>query len=209
MQLANAQESFHKHALVLSADWGGDDFFNLNEKYNLYTITGPVSQAATGTAGSTNFNFSGEFGLLSFLGVGLQARIDNYIVNKEASGYQPTAAGGEIAALVNLHIIRVHRVDFMIGGVFGASKFTYSVDSSNNKVSGIGSYADLHATVRYYFGRFGLNASLYLPFSNFPSLSGDNINWGVGENVLSQWAAKGIGFNIGIQFRFLNPPGDK
>ena len=86
---------------------------------------------------------------------------------------------------------------------FGLS-FLHYTDNIGNVQLATGGSEDLHLTARYYFGRFGLNASASLPFTNYPKFS-TNSNQSAGENVLDTWKASGGAFSIGIQYRIFSP----
>lgn len=202
LQTANAQ-SFQKSSLVLTANYGLD-IYSIEQKTRLYNVSNST-QSQTSTAGSTNYNFEGEFGLFKWLGVGLHFKLDNYITSKDSSGYKPTAIGFETGVLVNLHLIRATHFNLLVGGNFGFSTLTYNVDAFNDQVYGDGSWIDLHASARFYFGRFGFNLNFYKAFINYPSLTTNNSSWGLGESVITSWYATGtFGGTIGIQYRILN-----
>ncbi len=79
----------------------------------------------------------------------------------------------------------------MLGANFGLSiSFLHYSDNIGNVQLATGGSEDLHVTARYYFGRFGLNASASMPFTNYPKFS-TNSDQTVGENVLDTWKASG------------------
>src|SRR5690348_1423779 len=94
LQLANAQESFHKHALIVSLGIG-DDFYSITEKYYVNGLPG-VYYSATGSAACASYPVSAEYGIGRWFGLGLIGKADNYFIKKDsATGYQPTAFGFE------------------------------------------------------------------------------------------------------------------
>jgi len=200
-QFSNAQ-SFYKHALVFSADYGFEAY-SLSQQYSIQGLAN--SKTLNGVTTDGNFNFAGEFGLKSWLGVGVQVKIDQYHFSKDSSGYLPTASSGEVGALINIHIIHISKIDLMVGGTIGYSEFSYTVNSDNAKFYGNSLWTDAHITFRYYFGRIGLNASAYIPFTSYKDMT-SNTTWETGSAVLNTWKSTGGGINVGIQFRLLSLP---
>jgi hypothetical protein len=201
--LVKAQDpSFFKGALVISAD-AGFEAYSVNENYNIIGISNKFFSATAKINTTTSAGGSFEFGLFNWLGIGLQSTYNIYNLSKDSSGSTPGATSFAIGGLVNIHIIRLHHLDLMLGGNFGLSFLHYS-DNIGNVQLATGGSEDLHVTARYYFGRFGVNASASLPFTNYPKFS-TNSNQSVGENVLDTWKASGGAFSIGIQYRIFSP----
>jgi hypothetical protein len=200
---ASAQ-SFQTGSLVVSLDWGFD-ISNVLQTYSLYNVPNSTT-TKTGNAASTNWNLGGEIGLLKWLGVGLQFKLDNYITSKDSStGNTPTAIGFEVGVVGNIHIIRHQHFDLLGGMDFGYSQLTYNAnDGFNNQIYGSGTWLDFHAAMRIYLGRFGFNLTVYSPIINYPSLTSNNSGLGLGESLLASWKGTGGGFNLGIQYRILN-----
>ncbi len=197
-----AQESFHKHALIISADFGGD-VYAITEKYN---VNGYPNLGYTTTIGAAcaSYPISVEYGVGKWLGLGLVAKFDNYAIKKDsATQYQPVATGFEFGALVNFHLVRKEHLDFFLGLNLGSSSFIYTLDSHNDQLYGNGAWSDIHAGLRYYFHHFGINALLSFPNMNY-NLTGNNANWSLGQDILSTWKADGVAFNVGIQYRFFD-----
>jgi hypothetical protein len=200
---ANAQDkSFYKGALVISAD-AGFEAYSINENYNIIGISNKLFSATAKINTTTSAGGSFEFGLFNWLGIGLQSTYNSYNLSKDSSGSKPGATSFAIGGLANIHIIRIQHLDIMLGGNFGLS-FLHYTDNIGNVQLATGGSDDLHITARYYFGRFGLNASASLPFTNYPKFS-TNSNQSLGENVLDTWKASGGAFSIGIQYRIFSP----
>jgi hypothetical protein len=202
-QLSKAQDkpkSFDSHNLVVSADYG----FEAYSTQQQYTVQGLGTQKTINSSlSSTNGNLSAEFGLFKWLGIGIQGKLDNYSIAKDSNGYTPKAASGELGALLNIHLLRLEKIDLLVGVNVGFSTFNYSnsTNSFNYSYSGNGLWTDAHATLRYYFGRFGLNLSAYIPFTGYQGLAGSYSDWKTGQEVLNNWKNSGGGFSVGIQYR--------
>jgi hypothetical protein len=208
VELASAQESFYKHALVISAGLGGDGYV-ITEKYTVANTL--LSYTASFNVASSSYPFSVEYGIGKRIGIGIVGKVDNYHLKKDSvSGYQPTAIGFEYGVMVNYHFIRSGHLDFFAGLNLGASAFTWNMDTSNDQLYGKGGWGDIHATLRYYFGRFGLFASISFPTMNYTNLTTNNASLNtIMQYIPTTWEAKGATFHIGIQYRIFNPPGDK
>jgi hypothetical protein len=195
-------DSFYKHALVLSLGFGGEGY-GITEKY---TINGTnLTTTQTGSAACASYPFGVEYGVLRWLGLGVEFKTDKYIIAKDTvNNYQPAAIGVEYGVVVNFHIVRTHHINFYAGLNLGGSNFTYTLDKYNDQVYGSGGWGDIHAGLRYYFGRFGIYGLLSFPTMNY-NLTGNNANWSLGQNILSTWQAKGAAFNLGIQYRLFKP----
>ena len=202
LQQVKAQ-SFQKGSIVATINYG-IDIYSVYQTYSAYNIPNS-SSSKTSAAGSRNWNFEAEYGLLKWLGVGIHLKLDNYFTSKDTStGYTPTAIGFEGGVLINAHLIRANHFDLVIGCNLGFSTLTYTADAFNDQIYGDGSWTDLHISPRFYFGRFGINLNFYDPVINYKSLTSNNSNWGLGETVLASWLGKGGGATIGIQYRFIN-----
>jgi len=204
-QLSHAQ-SFFKHALVLSGDYGFEAY-STSQQYTVQDLG--TSKTINSSISATNFSAGAEFGVFSWLGLGLQGKLDNYSIAKDSTGYQPKAASGEIGAVIDIHFIHIDKMDLLAGVNIGYSSFNYSYtnNSFNYQYSGGGLWTDVHATFRYYFGsRFGIHASAYIPLTNYSNLSSNYSDWQSGQSVLNQWKNTGGGFSLGIQFRLFSLP---
>ena len=201
MQQANAQ-SFQRGTIVASLDWG-IDVYSVYQTYSLYNVPNSTS-TKTDNAASHNWNLSGEYGVLNWLGLGLQFKFDTYYTGKDTNtGYTATANGVEIGLIANAHIIRHQHFDLLGGMNIGYSHLTYNAnDGYNDQIYGDGSWVDFHATMRIYFGKFGANLSFYSPIITYASLTSNNSGLGLGTQVLASWKGTGGGLNLGIQYRF-------
>ncbi|MGP8214126.1 MAG: hypothetical protein ACLQQ4_01045 [Bacteroidia bacterium] len=195
LQHLNAQ-SFDKGSLVISANCGLDAYAIKEHNVNKATNT---SQDTTGAAASTNFNLGAEYGVLKWLGLGLQFKLDNYIHNDSSVS---SAIGFEVGVIVNFHIVRTQHFNLVAGCDFGISNLTINLPENNYQIYGSGTWADFHITPRFYFGRFGLNANIYFPVINYPDLS-TNVET-FNEYIAASWKASGFGATIGIQYRIIN-----
>ena len=206
LQFAHAQEeAYYKHALIISLGIGGDAY-TITEKYWVNGYPN-LSYTATGGAGCATYPFSVEYGLSHLIGLGVEAKVDNYIIKKDTfNNFQPTAIGLEYGIMVNFHLIRTHHLDFLLGLNLGGSNFTYTYDKFSDQVYGTGTWADIHVRLRYYFGRLGIYGGVGFPTMNY-SLSGNNSSASLGQNILSTWKASGAAFSIGLQYRLFNAPG--
>jgi opacity protein-like surface antigen len=195
LQTIHAQ-SFDKSSLVISANYGLDGYTIKEHTVNKVTNSDSNSK---GGAAATNFNLGIEYGLFKWLGIGLQFKLDNYIHNDTSV---TSAIGFEVGAIVNLHLVRTKHFNLLIGGDFGFSNLTINLPTNNYQIYGNGTWADVHITPRFYFGRFGLNFNLYLPLINYPNLTTNVQSYN--EYIASSWNANGFGATVGIQYRILN-----
>jgi len=196
---ASAQ-SFQKGSLVTSFDWGFD-IYNVFEKYT--DASNSTSTTKNDHAASTNWNLGAEYGVLKWLGVGLQMKFDHYLDSNKVNA--PSATGFEIGIVGNAHIIRHEHFDLLGGMDIGYSHLTWNAnDGFNDQVYGDGTWIDFHASMRIYLGRFGFNFTFYSPIINYPSLTSNNTSSGLGQSWLAQWKGTGGGLNLGIHYRILN-----
>lgn len=199
MQAASAQ-SLQRGSLVLDFNVGGDVY--KVAQHNIDKASGYSQDTTTGAA-SINWNVGIEYGLLNWLGIGLQAKFDSYVHD---TGSVSSALGFEIGAIANAHIIRAKHFDLLAGIDIGYSSLTINYKDnglvSNFQVYGSGSWFDFHITPRLYFGRFGINLNFYLPVINYPNLS-TNLQQ-VNESVAASWKGNGFGTTFGLQYRILN-----
>jgi opacity protein-like surface antigen len=197
-------QSFEKSSIVISACYSFD-YNDLSQQVNQYNIPNSL-QSLSSKAISGSWNFEGEFGLFKWLGLGAQFKLDNYTTSTNpTTGARVTAAGFETGITANLHLIRNDRFNLLLGADVGYSQLTYSTnDGFNDQVSGNGSWIDFHATARFYFGRFGLNFTAYIPETNYETLSSSSSNWKSGEDILASWKGTGGGVSAGIQYRIVN-----
>jgi hypothetical protein len=203
LQQAKAQ-SFDKNSLVLSADYGFN-YYSLSQQVSHFNVANSLYNN-TSAATSFSWNFSAEYGLFKWLGVGVLIKLDNYTTKTDSTtGVRGTAAGFETAGTLNIHLIRATNFNLLIGADAGYSHLTYNTnDGFNDQVYGNGSWLDVHATARFYFGRFGVNFTAYIPALNYSSFISTSSNWQSGEDVLAAWKGTGAGLNVGIQYRILN-----
>jgi hypothetical protein len=212
LQQVKAQDvdnSFYKHALIISYGFGGEGYA-VTETYNVNGVPG-VTYTNKFSAVSASYPLSAEYGIGNRLGIGLVGKVDNYYIKKDSiTGFQQTIYGFEFGALINYHFVRKKHIDFFAGLNLGFSSFTWTLNSSNDQLYGSGGWGDIHATLRYYFGRFGLFGSLSFPTMNYNNFSSNNgsINTII-QYLPASWKASGVAFNLGIQYRIFNPPADK
>jgi hypothetical protein len=155
-------------------------------------------------AGSKSFGLGVEYGVLNWLGLGLCGKFDNYVTSKDAvTGTQPTAGGGQLGAIINFHVLRKEHFNLVLGINGGYSHLTYKTnDYWGTEVYGDGSWMRFSITPRYYFGRFGIEASLNFPTINYPNMTTSSKT--LNNYIVSSWKGSGTGFYFGIQYRFLN-----
>jgi len=197
-QFINAQQSFSSGALVFSANYGVDGN-TVNQHY--FNQSESSAQTLNGMAPASNFNLTGEFGLLNWLGIGLIGRFDNYyMMDNEVTHTRPSAGAVDLGGTANIHIIRFTHLDLLAGYDWGVSQFTYHVnDGLNTTAYGKGNWSDLHATGRVYFDRLGVNLSLYIPTMSYNNLQNNNST--TGEYIVNYWKSTGYGASVGVQYR--------
>jgi hypothetical protein len=194
--LSNAQ-SFQTGSLIVSLSYGFDVYSVRQHQVETYT-TPSQSKDTTNGAACGNINLSGEYAVTKWLGLGLQLKYDSYL--HRANILQ--ANGFEGGVIVNGHFIRHTHFDMFGGMDLGISTLTITAnDGYNDQVYGSGSWFDVHLTTRIYFGRFGINMTLYFPTINYPTLTSNNQTFNT--YIIEAWHASGTGFNIGFQYHFL------
>jgi len=187
-------QTFQTGSLIVSAGYGFDIYSVKLHEINNYK--GQTKDTTSGAA-SGNFNLGGEIGVAKWLGLGVQLKFDSYLHNSNVS----QAGGFEGGLIVNAHIVRHLHFDLLAGLDLGGSGITLtSNDGTNTQIYGNGSWADIHFTARIYFGKFGVNATLYFPVINY-TISSNNSSFN--EYIDDSWKANGEGINIGIQYHFL------
>jgi hypothetical protein len=198
---ANAQ-SFYKGALVADLNWGVE-VYNVAYHYALKSNTNIDTTTHSGAA-SKSFGLGVEYGVTNWLGLGLCGKIDNYVTSKDAvTGTQPTAGGGQFGAIINFHVLRKQHFNLVLGINAGYSHLTYKTnDYFGTEVYGDGVWSRFSVIPRYYFGRFGIEASLNFPRINYPNMTTSSKT--LNSYIVSSWKASGVGFGFGVQYRFLN-----
>lgn len=204
--LVASSQSFYKGALVADATYGFDAYsVQYNTQY-IYNGNVVLTQKKTDGAGSKGFSIGAQYGLAKWFGLGLRAKFDNYFTSKDSlTGITPKVTGFEVGLVADFHVVRREHFNLALGLDLGASHLRYQTnDPSANymEIYGDGSWANLHITPRYYFGRFGLSASLNFPSINYPHMTTSSKT--VNTYVYSSWKAVGFGMNFGIQYRFLS-----
>jgi outer membrane protein W len=198
----NAQ-SFYKGALILDAG-GGLEIFNTRSTY-VEKSTGQ-SRSDEDKDGNSNFTLGAEYGILKNLGVGLRSKSNNYFVEKDStSGTKGSVKSNDVLVLVNYHVVSKNKFDLVVGANFGYSGIKYHFnDPKNTQVKGSGLYYSFYVDPRIYFGRFGLNLNLGLPFVNYPKLTSGSEDFKNAFSSLSLKGSPGVCWNIGIQFRLMS-----
>jgi len=198
----NAQ-SFYKGALVIDAG-GGLEIFNT--KATSVEKTSGKSETDEDKAGNSNFILGAEYGILKNLGVGVRYKNNNYFVEKDsASGTTGSVKSNDMLVLVNYHVISKKKFDLVVGANFGYSGIKYQFnDSRNTQIKGSGLYYSFYVDPRLYFGRFGLNLNLGLPFVNYPKLTSNSTDFNNTFSSLSLKGSPGVCWSLGVQFRFMD-----
>lgn len=195
-------QSFYKGALVIDANAGIEIF---NTKTTFTEKASKKTETETDRAGNTNFNFGVEYGLLKNVGLGIRFKSDNYFVEKDSTtNTQPNVKGTEILLQANYHVISKNKFDLMLGADFGYSKLKYTFnDPENTRLSGNGFYYSFYVDPRLYFGRFGINLKLSIPFFNYGDLRSNDPDFN--KNFTIKMAGTpGFHLGFGVQYRFLD-----
>jgi hypothetical protein len=195
---ASAQKSFYSGAFVFSANYGIDGNIANQHYFNQSENT---AQTLNGMAPASNLSLDAEYGLLSWLGVGVVGRFDNYFSeNNQVTNTTTTAGAVDWGVTGNIHFLRMSHFDLFAGLDWGISQFTYHINNDiNTMASGNGNWSDIHATGRLYFGRLGVNLSLYVPTMSYSSLQSSN--YSAGEYVVNYWKSTGYGASVGLEYR--------
>lgn len=198
--MVSAQKSFYSGALVFSTNFGVDG--NVADQHYFNQSEG-AAQTLNGTAPASSYSVGAEYGLLSFLGLGLIGRFDYYVSeNNQVTQTTPSAGAVDLGGTANIHLIRWYHLDLFAGADWGISQFTYHVnDGLNTTAHGTGNWSDIHATGRVYFGRLGVNLCLYAPTMSYSSIKSNNAP--AGEYIVDYWKSTGYGASIGLQYRIL------
>jgi len=194
----NAQ-SFYKGALVTDLNVGFDAY--RIQQHSVDKNTNKATDTTNGAA-AKNISIGAEYGLHKLFGLGLRVKYDSYVTEKDsASGFTPTARGMEVGLLANFHLLRKEHFNLSLGIDMGYSGFLYDLnDGRNTQIYGKGLWTNFHITPRYYFGKFGLSAALYFPGLRYPDLTSNDENFNKSTSIA--WKARGVGFNLGVQYRF-------
>jgi len=199
ISFAASAQSFYKGALVTDLNFGFDAY--RIKQHSVDKNTNKVTDTTNGAA-AKNISIGGEYGVHKLLGLGLRIKYDKYVTEKDsASGFTPTAGGVEVGLLANFHVLRKEHFNLSIGVDLGYSGFIYNLnDGQNTQVYGNGFWYDFHITPRYYFGKFGLSATLYFPGIRYPNLTSNDEDFNKSTSI--SWKSSGVGFNLGLQYRF-------
>jgi hypothetical protein len=191
---SSSSASFQSGSLIVSMNFGVDGYSLKQSQLNTYT--GQTKDTTTGAA-SSNFSIGGEYGVVKWLGLGLQFKFDNYFHDNTLQ----SALGFESGLIINFHIIRHTHFDLLAGFNLGHSSLTITSIYNNYQIYGSGTWGDLHFTAREYIGRFGFSETLYFPDITYNALT-SNIGL-FNEFIIASWKATGEGFNFGVQYHFL------
>jgi hypothetical protein len=193
-------QSFNRGSFILGANFGIDGNF---ANRNYFSSSEGNAQTLNGTAPASDFNITAEAGIFKWLGVGLIGRYNSYF--PEANGVTqstPDERAFDLGLTGNLHILSVAQLDVLAGIDYGFSHLTFNTNNYSNTTSAsYGSWGDLHATARIYFGRLGVNATLYIPMMNYSSFTSSNMR--PGDYIINDWKSTGYGASIGLQYRIL------
>jgi hypothetical protein len=194
-------QSFHTGAFVLGANFGIDGDVANRHYFNSAENN---AQTLNGTTPASNFNITAEVGVLTWFGVGLIGRFDNYM--PESNGVtqsSPTAGATDIGLTANLHLITFDKFDLFAGGDYGYSHLTYNTNNDMATTSSSsGSWGDIHATARLYFTKIvGANLTVYVPMMSYHNFTASNES--VGNYVINDWKSTGYGASVGVQFKLL------
>lgn len=199
LSLIQAQ-SFSRGSFILGANLGIDGNFADRHYFNSSENS---AQTLNNTAPASDFNITAEAGVFKWLGVGLIGRYNSYF--PEANGVTqttPDERAFDLGVTGNLHILSVAQLDLLAGIDYGFSHLTFNTNNYSNTTSAsYGSWGDIHATARVYFGRLGVNATLYVPMMNYRSFTSSNTN--PGDYIIDDWKSTGYGASIGLQYRIL------
>lgn len=193
-------QSFYKGALVTDLNFGFDAY--KIRQHSVDKNTNKITDTTNGAA-AKNISIGAEYGVHKLIGLGLRVKYDRYVTEKDsASGFTPTAGGVEAGLLANFHLVRKEHFNLSVGIDLGYSGFIYNFnDGLNTQIYGNGFWYDFHITPRYYFKKFGLSATLYFPGIRYPNLTSNDEAFN--KNTSISWKSSGVGFNLGLQYRFL------
>ena len=199
-QNSSAQKSFYKGAFVINVNAGTDG--NVADQHY---FSPPENAALTldNTALASDYSLGGEYGLLNWLGIGAIMRVDNYYMTQnQLTQSMPTQGAFDIGATANAHFLKWKHFDFLAGYDYGFSRLTYYTNNSiNTTFTSPGHWSDVHLTGRIYFGRLGVNLTLFTPSMTYSKFKASNMDFG--DYALNYWKSTGYGASIGLQYRIL------
>ncbi|MGZ3866520.1 MAG: hypothetical protein ACXVC2_08425 [Bacteroidia bacterium] len=194
--------SFYKGALVFDLNFGLD-VYSVKQHYAIKGTN--YSKDTTNAAGSHGPNLSLQYGVLNWLGIGLKYKYDTYFTSADKYTHiRPSVFGQEVGLVLDAHPVRVKHFDLITGVDIGHSSLVFHThDQWGTEIYGSGSWFNVHVIPRLYFGRFGLNLTMSLPFIKYPNMttSSDHLN----TVFFSSWKASGFGLGWGVSFRFFKP----
>ena len=195
-----AQKSFYSGALVISANFGTDGNI-ANQRY--FSASEPQAQTLNGSATASDFNIGAEYGLFNWLGLGIISRVDNYYSQEnQITQSTPSEGAMDIGGTANLHLLKWAHLDVLAGYDFGFSHLTYNTNNSIHTTSTAnGTWSDIHATGRIYFGRLGINLCFYVPGTTYTNFKTSNMS--LGDYTINYWKSTGYGASVGLQYRLL------
>jgi hypothetical protein len=206
MATAGQAQSFYKGALVADLAYGFDAYvvhYNTELRYNGSVIG---TQKKIDGAASSGPSIGVQYGLAKWFGLGLRAKLDNYVTKEDSITHiKPTAKGFEFGLIADFHVVRREHFNLALGFDLGTSSLNYKTNdpaSGYMEVYGRGSWVNFHIVPRYYFGRFGIGIGLNFPTINYPQMTTSDKT--VNTYVFSSWKGSGFGMNFAIQYRFLN-----
>jgi len=200
LNTAKAQ-SFHSGAFILGGDVGID---GNTANRNFINNEQPNAQTLNGTAPASTYDILAEVGIFRWLGIGAIARFDNYFEeNNTLTETSPKAGAFDLGGQLNIHILTFEHFDLLVGGTYGFSHITYNVNNGDATSSASnGSWGDIHATGRLYFGKIvGVNLTVFMPMTSYSNFKASNEDFG--DYVVNYWKSSGYGASIGVQFRIL------
>lgn len=154
-------------------------------------------------AANKNYTLGAEVGLAKWFSVGLYGKYNIYFTQTDdVTKAKPEANSKELFLALNLHLVKSTHYNLYLGTNLGFSSLKYnSNDIANSKLSGTGSYVDLHLGNRFYIKKFGFNLNIHVPSVNYNKMTSNNDLFN--QYVISTWKGRGFGMSAGIQYRIL------
>lgn len=196
-------QSMYLGALIVDANVGVE-VLATTYKYKLKNLGIEQDTTIKDGAANRNFSFGVEVGLSKWISVGTRAKINNYFTEPDkVTNRTPNVGSFDLMGSLNFHATHKKHFNLLFGGSFGYSGLNYkSNDINGTTLTGTGTYADIHATMRFYIKRFGFHLTTYAPFVNYNELTSNNSFFN--NYVLATWKGNGFGMNVGIQYRFFS-----
>lgn len=190
-----SRKSFEKATNVISI--GGDLGI-----YDYVSKVGSSATSNTNRAGNKMLNLQYERGIKNWLGIGVKLQVSDYFTSKDSiTNTKPTVRAVDGLVIVNLHVVRVKRLNLLVGTNIGYSSLNWEArDQYISKAAGGGLTYDFHIQPRFYFQKhFGMFLNLAYVHYDYQNMDFTNLNTKISDVL--DLTGGGANFGIGFQFK--------